>query len=91
LKGLNRLVLNEDAIRTDLQTNWMVVAEAIQTILRREGYPRPYEVLKDLTRTHEQIGRKTIVDFIETLDVSNAVKEELLQITPENYTGICDF
>jgi adenylosuccinate lyase len=91
LKGLNRLVLNEDAIRVDLQSNWMVVAEAIQTILRREGYPRPFEALKDLTRTHQQITRKTITDFIETLDVSNAVKEELLKITPENYTGICDF
>ena len=91
LKGLNRLVLNEDAIRVDLQSNWMVVAEAIQTILRREGYPRPFEALKDLTRTHQQITRKTITDFIETLDVSNAVKGELLKITPENYTGICDF
>ncbi len=91
LKGLNRLVLNEDAIRADLQNNWMVVAEAIQTILRREGYPRPYEALKDLTRTHQKIERKTIADFIETLDVSKSVKEELLQITPENYTGICDF
>ncbi|MBW1838050.1 MAG: adenylosuccinate lyase [Deltaproteobacteria bacterium] len=91
LKGLNRLVLNEDAIRADLQNNWMVVAEAIQTILRREGYPRPYEALKDLTRTHQKIERKTIADFIETLDVSKSVREELLQITPENYTGICDF
>ncbi|MBW2202203.1 MAG: adenylosuccinate lyase [Deltaproteobacteria bacterium] len=91
LKGLNRLVLNEDAIRADLQNNWMVVAEAIQTILRREGYPRPYEALKDLTRTHQKIERKTIADFIEKLEVSKSVKEELLQITPENYTGICDF
>ena len=91
LKGLDRLVLNEDTIRADLQDNWMVVAEAIQTVLRREGYPRPYEALKDLTRTHQKIERKTIADFIEKLEVSKSVKEELLQITPENYTGICDF
>jgi len=91
LKGLNRLVLNEDAIRADLQNNWMVVAEAIQTILRREGYPRPYEALKNLTRTHQKIERKTIADFIEKLEVSKSVKEELRQITPENYTGICNF
>jgi len=91
LKGLDRLVLNEDTIRADLQDNWMVVAEAIQTLLRREGYPRPYEALKDLTRTHQKIERKTIADFIEKLEVSKSVKEELLQITPENYTGICGF
>ena len=91
LKGLDRLVLNEDTIRADLQDNWMVVAEAIQTVLRREGYPRPYEALKDLTRIHQKIERKTIADFIEKLEVSKSVKEELLQITPENYTGICDF
>jgi adenylosuccinate lyase len=91
LKGLNKLILNADMIRADLQNNWAVVSEAIQTILRREGYPKPYEALKDLTRTHTAINQKTIAEFIETLDVSRTVKEELLKITPENYTGICDF
>jgi adenylosuccinate lyase len=91
LKGLNKLILNTDMIRADLQNNWAVVSEAIQTILRREGYPKPYEALKALTRTHAAINQKTIAEFIETLDVSRAVKEELLKITPENYTGICDF
>ena len=78
-------------IRADLQNNWAVVSEALQTILRREGYPKPYEALKALTRTHAAINRETIAEFIETLDVSRAVKDELLKITPENYTGICDF
>jgi adenylosuccinate lyase len=91
LKGLNKLILNADMIRTDLQNNWAVVSEAIQTILRREGYPKPYEALKALTRTHAVINQKTIAEFIETLDVSRTVKEELLKIKPENYTGICDF
>ena len=91
LKGLNKLILNADKIRADLQNNWAVVSEAIQTILRREGYPKPYEALKALTRTHSAINRQTIAEFIETLDVSRPVKEELLEITPENYTGICDF
>jgi adenylosuccinate lyase len=91
LKGLNKLILNADTIRADLQKNWAVVAEAIQTILRREGYPKPYEALKGLTRTHAAVTQKTIAEFIETLDVSRRVKEELLKITPENYTGICDF
>jgi adenylosuccinate lyase len=91
LKGLNKLILNADKIRADLQNNWAVVSEAIQTILRREGYPKPYEALKALTRTHSAINRQTIAEFIETLDVSRSVKEELLNITPENYTGICDF
>jgi adenylosuccinate lyase len=85
------LILNADKIRADLQNNWAVVSEAIQTILRREGYPKPYEALKALTRTHSAINRQTIAEFIETLDVSRSVKEELLNITPENYTGICDF
>ena len=67
------------------------MAEAIQTVLRREGYPEPYEALKALTRTHQQIDQKAITEFIETLDVSQNIKEELLQITPENYTGIIDF
>jgi adenylosuccinate lyase len=91
LKGLTKLILNADVIRADLQKNWAVIAEAIQTILRREGYPEPYETLKALTRTHTAINQKTIAEFIETLDVSRTVKEELLKITPENYTGICDF
>lgn len=91
LKGLNKLILNEDRIRADLQDNWAVVAEAIQTILRREGYPKPYEALKALTRTHQRIDQKGIADFIDTLDVSTNVKDELTSITPENYTGIYDF
>jgi adenylosuccinate lyase len=91
VRGLNKLILNDDAVRADLEKNWAVVAEAIQTILRREYYPEPYEALKALTRTHEGINQKTITEFIETLDVSRDVKDELLRITPENYTGICDF
>jgi adenylosuccinate lyase len=91
LRGLNKLILNADIIRADLENNWAVVSEAIQTILRREGYPKPYEALKALTRTHAAVNRKTIAEFIETLDVSRAVKDELLNITPENYTGICEF
>ena len=88
LKGLGKLLLNEDAIRTDLEQNWAVVAEAIQTILRRGGYPNPYETLKQLTRTGAAINPQSIADFIETLDVSEAIKAELRQITPSNYTGI---
>jgi len=91
IRGLNKLILNDEVIRADLEKNWAVVAEAIQTILRRENYPEPYEALKVLTRTHEGINQKTIAAFIETLDVSRDVKNELLKITPENYTGICDF
>ncbi|MDJ0814831.1 MAG: adenylosuccinate lyase [Desulfobacterales bacterium] len=88
LRGLNKLILNEDVIRDDLQQNWAVVAEAIQTILRRENYPEPYEALKELTRTHTVIDQQAIAEFIETLDVSRDVKDELLRITPENYTGV---
>ena len=91
MRGLNKLILNADVIRADLQKNWAVVAEAIQTILRREGYPQPYEALKTLTRTHKNINAKSIAEFIESLDVSQAVKDELLKITPENYTGITKF
>ena len=91
LRGLNKLILNADAIRADLQKNWAVVAEAIQTVLRRENYPEPYEALKALTRTHGVIDQKAIAEFIESLDVSRKVKDELLKITPENYTGICNF
>lgn len=88
LKGLNKLLLNEDAIYRDLDKMWNVVAEGIQTILRREGYPKPYETLKALTRTNTSINADTIRDFVETLNVSDAVKEELRAITPHNYTGI---
>ena len=88
LKGLNKLLLNEDKIRQDLQDHWAVVAEAIQTILRREGYPNPYEALKALTRTNTTITAETISSFIDTLEVSEDVKAELKVITPENYTGV---
>ncbi|HKL36356.1 MAG TPA: hypothetical protein VJ899_08695, partial [Salegentibacter sp.] len=88
LKGLGKLLLNEEKLNADLEANWAVVAEAIQTILRREGFKNPYETLKGLTRTNEKINKKSIADFIETLEVSEAVKEELKKITPQNYTGI---
>lgn len=88
LKGLGKLLLNEKAIYEDLDNCWAVVAEGIQTILRREGYPNPYETLKALTRTNEGITEKSIRDFIETLEVSESVKAELRAITPHNYTGI---
>jgi len=91
LRGLNKLILNTESIQDDLQKNWAVVAEAIQTVLRRENYPEPYEALKTLTRTHSVIDQKAIAEFIETLDVDRRVKDELLNITPENYTGICEF
>lgn len=88
LKGLDKLILNEEVIRADLQKNWAVVAEAIQTVLRREGYPEPYEALKGLTRTHAEINQETIAEFIDTLNVSEAVKTALKQISPGNYTGL---
>lgn len=88
LKGLDKLLLNEDAIAKDLEENWAVAAEAIQTILRRENYPHPYEALKNLTRTNQKINQKVISDFIDTLEVSKKVKTELKKITPFNYTGI---
>jgi adenylosuccinate lyase len=91
LRGLDKLILNTDVIRTDLQNNWAVVAEAIQTILRREGYPKPYEALKALTRTHKSIDQKTIAEFVKGLELPQSVKKELLNITPENYTGFTDF
>ena len=91
LKGMDKLILNEAAIRADLQDNWAVVAEAIQSILRREGYPEPFEALKSLTRTHRKIDQRAIADFIETLNVPQTVKAELLKITPENYLGVCNF
>jgi len=87
IKGLSKLILNEDKIGKDLDNNWAVLAEAIQTILRREGYPKPYETLKDLTRTNTQITPDTILEFINNLSVSQAVKEELRNLNPHNYTG----
>jgi adenylosuccinate lyase len=86
-KGLNKLLLNEEAVKADLSNNWAVVAEAVQTILRREGYPNPYEALKALTRTNEKINETSIANFINELNVSDSVKNELRQITPYNYTG----
>jgi adenylosuccinate lyase len=87
-KGLSKLVVNVDKMDADLEMNWAVVAEAIQTILRREGYPNPYEALKDLTRGKKKIEKKTIHAFIDKLKVSAALKKELKKITPHNYTGI---
>ena len=88
LKGLNKLLLNEAKFAEDLEHNWAVVAEAIQTILRREGYPNPYEALKDLTRTNDVINQVSIHAFIDTLNVSDTIKDELKQITPSNYIGV---
>ncbi|KIX21954.1 adenylosuccinate lyase [Flavobacterium sp. 316] len=88
LKGLNKLLLNEAKFTEELEKNWAVVAEAIQTILRREGYPNPYEALKELTRTNTVINKESIRAFIETLNVSDDIKTELKQITPSNYLGI---
>ena len=87
LKGLNKLILNEEAINADLDNMWNVVAEAIQTILRREGYEKPYETLKALTRTNSVVNAQSIAEFIDTLKVSDAVKDELKRITPHSYTG----
>jgi len=87
-KGLSKLLLNETALNNDLENNWAVVAEAIQTILRREGYPQPYEKLKELTRGAGGINKQNIQHFISTLDVSDEIKNELLKITPQNYTGV---
>ena len=88
LKGLNKLLLNKEKFEQDLESNWAVVAEAIQTILRREAYPNPYEALKGLTRTNEKINQNSIANFIDSLEVSNEIKTELKAITPSNYTGI---
>ena len=88
MKGLGKVLINEPAIHADLDANWAVVAEAIQTILRREGFPQPYEALKGLTRTNEPVTAKTLAAFIENLDISDSVKCELLRITPFNYVGI---
>ena len=88
LKGLRKLILNEEKLKADLEDTWAVVAEAIQTILRREAYPHPYEALKALTRTNKKMTEETIHDFIQTLNVSDSVKAELMAINPHNYTGI---
>ena len=88
LKGLNKLILNKEKLNSDLEDNWAVIAEAIQTILRRENYPNPYEALKNLTRTNEKINKDSISSFIETLEVSESIKNELRVLTPHNYTGI---
>ncbi len=87
-RGLNKLILNTSTINRDLENNWAVVAEGIQTILRREGYPKPYEALKALTRTNKPIDRNSILEFIDSLETDEIVKEELKKITPQNYTGI---
>ncbi len=86
-KGLNKLLINKEKIAADLENNWPVVAEALQTILRREGYPKPYEALKALTRTNEKITGETIANFIDTLNVSDEIKAEMKQVTPSNYLG----
>ncbi len=88
MKGLNKLLLNDIKIKAELESNWNVISEAIQTILRREGYPKPYEALKDLTRVHKEIDQKTMHEFIDKLDVKDEIKTELKSITPLNYTGI---
>jgi adenylosuccinate lyase len=88
LKGLDKLLLNETKIATDLDNNWAVVAEAIQTILRRERFPNPYEALKGLTRTNQAINQETMHTFIDELEVSAKIKEELKKISPHNYVGI---
>jgi len=88
LKGLNKLLLNNEAIAADLENNWAVVAEAIQTVLRREAYPNPYEALKDLTRTNQKITAHTMAAFIDGLQIDEDLKQELKQITPFNYTGV---
>ena len=88
LRGLRKLILNADAFQKDLENNWAVVAEAIQTILRREGYPKPYEALKDLTRTNTHVTQETIAAFVEGLNINEEVKTEIKNITPSNYTGV---
>lgn len=90
-KGIDKLILHEDKIRQDLEENWAVVAEAIQTILRREGYPRPYEALKALTRTHQKVTREVLHSFIDQLDIPESIRVEMKQITPHNYTGQSPF
>ena len=88
LKGLNKLILNEPEIHAELDNNWAVIAEAIQTVLRKEGYPKPYEALKELTRTNSKINQETLAIFIDQLDISQELKQHLKSITPFSYTGI---
>ena len=88
MKGLRKLILNEEKLEADLEETWAVVAEAIQTILRREAYPHPYEALKALTRTNKKMTEETIHEFIKGLNVSDSVKKELMAITPQNYVGV---
>ena len=87
LKGLNKLIVNGEKINADLDNNWAVVAEALQTILRREGFHKPYEALLELTRTNQKITKESIVSFIDNLDVSDSLKSELKAVTPFNFTG----
>ena len=88
IKGLDKLLINQNTIEADLEKNWAVVAEAIQTILRREAYPNPYEALRNLTRTNKKMSQEVIHEFIDTLEISDSLKDELKKITPQNYTGI---
>jgi adenylosuccinate lyase len=88
LKGLNKLIINEQAIQNDLNNSWLVVSEGIQTILRKEGYPEPYEALKSFTRTNKNINEESIKNFIYTLNLNNEIKKQLYTITPQSYTGI---
>jgi adenylosuccinate lyase len=88
LRGLGKLLIHEENIRQELEDNWVVVAEAIQTILRREGYPKPYEALKAFSRTNAKLNEKAMLEFIGSLDVSKEIKEEMRVITPFNYTGV---
>lgn len=88
IKGINKLLVNSDKINEDLENNWIVIAEGIQNILRKEGYPNPYELLKDLTRNNKKINQNTFTKFINSLDVSEKLKKDLMKITPYNYTGI---
>jgi adenylosuccinate lyase len=90
-KGLHKLILHPEKINEDLENNWAVVAEAIQTILRRENYPQPYEALKNLTRSNEKITKNSLHQFIDALKVPATIKKELKSFTPFNYTGNCDF
>ena len=88
IKGINKILVNTEKINSDLEKNWIVIAEGIQTILRREGFPKPYEALKELTRNNQEINKKTFTVFIENLKISDEIKKELKKISPFNYTGI---
>ena len=88
INGINKLIVNKSKIENDLNGNWVVISEAIQTILRREGYPNPFEALKQLTRTNTEINKEAIHNFIDTLKIEDLIKKELKEITPSNYTGL---